>query len=545
MEIIRGPGSALYGSNAFMAVINIVTMKAEDIKGLQVTAGGGSFDTQHYNLLFGHEGNKLKISGHFDYLDTAGPSSHIEQDAIGNSGDTLFGQERPDAGFNISYGDFTLRGRYMNRKTGPYIGAGHALNDETLLEWEQGYIYLVYNRSITDNMVITARIYADHFKLDHYWELYPEGFVFPSTGWIYPDGMIGNPISKQRTFGSEIATDYKFSDHLLTTGILYEDIKQYDVKSINNFNPDTYAPLGPLQDVSDWGNFNRDADRDVWALYMQDIWNITDEASLTAGIRYDNYSDFGETVIPRAGFVWEFMKNTSVKLLYGTAFRAPGFYELYHQHNPVVVGEPDLKPEGITTYEAGLEHRFLDRYTVKLNYFYNDLTDLIVIGDKPSETEPAQYENRDRAEVQGVELELLSDFGNDHYGYLNYSYQDPRDGDTDERLADVPSHRANAGINLAPWRYLNANVNVSWTGKRPRAEGDTRDDLASSTLVGLTLIAKKFYNTLEIRGSVYNLFNEDYLDPSPFNPDNPVTTPVPNDYPTNERMFLLEARYTF
>ena len=186
-----------------------------------------------------------------------------------------------------------------------------------------------------------------------------------------------------------------------------------------------------------------------------------------------------------------------------------------------------------------MEHRFHDRYTVKINYFYNDLTDLIVIGEKPSDTEPAQYENRDSAEIQGIELELLSDFGNDNYGYFNYSYQHPKDRDTNERLPDVPSHRANAGINLAPWKYLNANVNISWTGKRPRAAGDSRNDLSSSTLVDLTLIAKKFYETLEIRGSVYNIFNENYRDPSPF----PLQ--VPNDYPTNERMFLIEARYTF
>ncbi len=141
--------------------------------------------------------------------------------------------------------------------------------------------------------------------------------------------------------------------------------------------------------------------------------------------------------------------------------------------------------------------------------------------------------------MQGVEAELLFNFRNNYYGYINYSYQDAKDKETDKKLTDVPSHRANAGINLAPLKYLNANINVSWTGKRPRAEGDTRDDLSSSTLVDLTLIAKNFYKTLEIRGSVYNIFDEDYRDPSPF----PVK--VPNDYPTNERMFMMEAMYKF
>jgi len=280
-------------------------------------------------------------------------------------------------------------------------------------------------------------------------------------------------------------------------------------------------------------------------LYIQDVWYITDSASLTAGIRHDHYSDVGGTTNPRIGLVWEFIKDTSVKLLYGSAFRAPSFTDLYQTNNPSFVGNKDIKPEKIKTYEAGIEHNFLTKYTARINYFYNVITDQIVTGDKPSATEAAALENRGGAEIDGIEAELLFDLGDEYFGYLNYSYQDPRDSDTDERLPDVPSHRANAGINLAPWKYLNANINVSWIGERPRAEDDTRDDLASSTLVDLTMIAKNFYKTLEIRGSVYNLFNEDYWDPSPYQADSANPIPVPNDYPGNERMFLVEARYTF
>ncbi len=154
-------------------------------------------------------------------------------------------------------------------------------------------------------------------------------------------------------------------------------------------------------------------------------------------------------------------------------------------------------------------------------------------------TSPALHVNAGKAEVKGFELVLTGSYSPDNYWKLGYTYQDPRDGDTDERLAYVPSHKATAGINLAPWKYLNANVNISWIGERPREEGDTRDDLSSSTLVDLTLIAKNFYGSLEILGSVHNIFNEDYRDPSP------LASQIPNDYPTNERMVMIEARYKF
>ena len=532
VEIIRGPGSALYGENAFVAVINIITKDTEDIKGFQVTAGGGSFDTQHYNLLFGHEGGKLKISGFFDYLDSDGPSSFIKRDAAGKSGDTLLWQEKPEAGLTITYGDFTLRGRYLRNKMGPFIGAASALNDDTVQDWGQYYADLTFKKALTDKLDITARLYYDNVELDPFWELFSEDFA----GGIYSDGLIGNPASKHRKIGGEVITDYSISDHLITTGAMYENINQYEIKSLGNFDPITFAPLPSFQEIAP---FNREVKRDIWALFVQDVWNIRDNISLTVGVRYDHYSDFGGTTNPRAGLVWEFMKDTSLKLLYGSAFRAPSFAELYHRNNPSLIGNPDLDPEKIKTYEVGLEHRFLEKYTARLNYFYNDITDIIVSGEKPSVLEPAVYENRDSAKINGIEAELLFDFGNDNYGYVNYAYQHPIDGETDERLPDVPSHRINAGLNIAPWKYLNANIGLSWIGERPRAEGDTRDDLSTMTLVDLTLIAKNFYKSLELRGSVYNLFDEHYLDPSPF------PGQVPNDFPTNERMFLLEVRYTF
>ena len=529
VEVIRGPGSALYGANAFLGVINVVTKKAEDINGLQVTAGAGSFDTQHYNLMFGHEGKKLKISGYVDYLNTDGQSHFIEEDSIGNSGKTDVNQEKPEMGLYLEYGNITLNGGYLKNRGGIYIGAGLALNDESVQEWEQYYLDVAYSDNITDKTDITARLYGDFFRANPYWEVYPEGYMD-----IYTDGMIGNTSGKEKTLGAEIITNFTLTGHLLTLGGMFENKKLYDTKHITNYDPHTFAPLSSIQDVSDGGNFIKNADRDIFAVYIQDIWEISNNASLTAGIRHDQYSDFGGTTNPRAGLVWEFIKDTSLKLLYGRAFRAPSFSDLYQDNNPSYVGNEDIEPEEIKTYEAGIEHRFLDKFNIRLNYFHTDIKNLIA---PDTTTLPTTLGNIGSAEIDGIETEFLYDLGDDYYGYVNYSYQDARDGDTGKTKADVPSHRANAGINLAPSNYLNANVNISWTGERPRADGDTRDDLSSDTLVDLTLIAKNFHKALEIRGSAYNLFNEDYRDPSP--------SQVPNDYPTNERMFLLEARYTF
>ncbi len=311
IEIIRGPGSALYGANAFVAAINIVTMDTEDIKGVRISAGGGSFDTERYNLLFGHEGERLKISGSFDYLKTDGASSFIEEDITGASGYTLDWKEKSNIGLNINYGDFTFRGSYTSSRTGPYIGVSYALNDESDVKLQHYYGDLSYSKDVNNHLKITARLYTDHFKNDPYWEIFPEGYLG-----IYTDGLLGNPTSKSSTTGSEISTDYEISDHLITTGIMYKHSSMYDTERSANFNPLTYAPLDSFQDITDWANYTKNADRNIWAIYLQDVWKVTKSASFTAGMRHDHYSDFGGTTNPRAGFVWEFIKDTSLKLLY-------------------------------------------------------------------------------------------------------------------------------------------------------------------------------------------------------------------------------------
>jgi len=110
---------------------------------------------------------------------------------------------------------------------------------------------------------------------------------------------------------------------------------------------------------------------------LQDTWDITNTLNLTLGARYDQYNDFGDALSPRAGLTWAFIKNASLKLLYGQAFRAPSFTELFTTNQPTVLGNEDLDPETIRTYEVGLSYKFNNRVTSSINYFYNDISDLI------------------------------------------------------------------------------------------------------------------------------------------------------------------------
>ena len=106
------------------------------------------------------------------------------------------------------------------------------------------------------------------------------------------------------------------------------------------------------------------------------------------------------------------------------------------------------------------------------------------------------------------------------------------------RLAFVPVHKANFGVNVGFWKYANANLNTFVSGPRPREDGDTRRDLPSYTLSNLTLIGKNFIDNFEIRGSVFNLFDKSYDDPAPMDT-------VPTDYPQQGISFRIELQYKY
>lgn len=139
--------------------------------------------------------------------------------------------------------------------------------------------------------------------------------------------------------------------------------------------------------------------------------------------------------------------------------------------------------------------------------------------------------------IDGVETELTCNFGKNSYGYLNTSYQNSED-DEGRDLPYVADWMGNVGYNHEFFGKLNTNFNVYWIGERTRLEGDTRDKAPSATLVDLTLILRNFYRKFEIKGSVFNIFDEDFVAPS-------TITSITNDLPLHKRMLLLEVRYKF
>jgi iron complex outermembrane receptor protein len=553
IEIVRGPGSAIYGANAFMAVINIITKKAEDVDGTQFTVAGGSFDSYRVNLLFGKQPtDKLNVSGSVDYFNTNGANLRVKRDTLFVNpfqpdismapGRTDRWVERYGVDLCLSYADVYVRGNFVDIEHGALIGARNALSDDTEIEIRQFFTELGFEHSFSKDSDISAKIYYDQFDFDLFFELFPEGYQYKS--FEFPDGLLTEIEAKDRTLGLNLQWDYMlFENNRLTMGGEFEYIEQFDVRTQANFNTDTPGEFlagfdsPEFIDVSDTNSFNKNTDRQIWAVYVQDDWGISDYLSLILGIRFDHYSDFGEAISPRIGLTLQPVKDMNIKFLYGRAFRAPNFEELYNRHNVAVLGNPELDAETLDTYEVGLEYQLSRNYQLAVNYFHTEIDDLIILGPTASGTVAREFENIGQVDIDGVEFEFMARYSKDNYGYINLSLQDAEDEKTGDDLADVPKMRGNLGINFGLTRYLNVNTHLFYSGERSRVKSDSRDDLPAYALVDLTLILKEFFGTMEIRGSVFNLFDEDYVDPA--------LPTLPDDEPQPGINYMLEISYKF
>lgn len=277
---------------------------------------------------------------------------------------------------------------------------------------------------------------------------------------------------------------------------------------------------------------------------LQDEWSIASDWDLTAGVRYDHYSDFGSTINPRIALVWDARHDMTAKLLYGRAFRAPSFAELFVINNPIVLGNPDLDPETIHTIELAIDYR--PSFTVRtgINLFAYEIHDLIRFVPDPSGTS-ATAQNVGNQEGYGFELEAewkvtqaLSLAG-------NYAFQNSKDTDTGSNAGDAPKNQ----IYLrGKWHFFpnwTLSSELLWVANRKRAAGDPRPGIDDYTLVDFSLRRNRIVDGLSAALIIKNVFDKKAYEPSPNDPGIPQGSLVPGDFPLSGRYIGGELRYNF
>ena len=262
--------------------------------------------------------------------------------------------------------------------------------------------------------------------------------------------------------------------------------------------------------------------RNVSYAFAQDEWNFAKDWTLTAGVRRDRYSDFGGTTNPRLALVWDAAYNLEVKVMHGTAFRAPSFEELYAINNPVTTGNPSLQPERIVSDELGFSWQQTSKLKSNLNFFYYDMSNIIL-----SNTANPIYHNGGDQVGRGFELEETYDASGNLRLTGNYSLQHSIDSATglDAGLAPHRHVFARSDWRFAPrWQF---GTTINYVAERMREPSDTRPLIPDYTTLDMTLRREKFAGGWDATAMVTNLFNANALEPTFLSSGIPSDLPLP------------------
>ncbi|MFK8028229.1 MAG: TonB-dependent receptor plug domain-containing protein [Gammaproteobacteria bacterium] len=533
IEVIRGPGSAVYGADAFAGVINIVTKKASEIDGSNIGVRYGSFNTKEAWALHGGNYGGFDIALMAEIKSSEGHNEDVDSDAISLTGASLTPEstnnkrENVDLRLDVEKGKFHFRGGLQRRRDLEVgFGVGAALDDNAEYEsdrWNADLTY--YDENLTENLDFQGQV--SFYNTSQV--VSEDTFIFPAgTPGFPPEGLIGNPEVWERHWRFNFSSLYSgIQGHAIRFGAGYNTSEIYRVEEENNFS-------GVLTDVSDTPFvFLPEKHRDNTYGFIQDIWSFANDWEFTVGLRYDDYNDFGDTLNPRAALVWSARHDTTLKLLYGQAFRAPSFAEFRNQNNPVALGNDELDPEEIETLEFAVDYRPREDLRLGANTYYYEWEDIIRFVTAGS---TATAQNSGEQTGYGLELELEWMPDNEFSILANYAYQDSEDDETNEDSGNAPHHQFYARAN---WEFLpnwTLTPAINYVIDRARGPNDSRDELSDYSVVDLTLRTKAFSDKWEFSLGARNLFNS-----SPEEPTD-ASFNISNDLPLERRSVFAEFR---
>jgi outer membrane receptor for ferrienterochelin and colicins len=497
VEFIRGPGSSLYGSNAFLGVINIVMKRGRALKGAEVSASAASLDSYEGRFSYGEQfsnGVEMLLSGsmydshghtklYYPEFDSPLTNHGIAENADDRRFQGLFG--------DVSFRDFRLRGAYhLREKQIPTGVAFTVFNDpRTRSEEDRSYLDLKYEHTFRDTWNVLTRVFYDRYESDG-------TYVYDFYGTGIPPFSLNTNSARGQWWGLESSVSRKIAEkHHVTVGTEYRDNLQQDQK---NYDQNPY-----LLNVDDKRSSKN------WALYAQDEFSIRKNLILSAGLRYDHYSTFGGTANPRLGLIYSPWEKTAFKILYGQAFRAPSPFELYFVIGPGPAR--NLRPEQVKSTELIFERYQGKHLRMSVGGFYDQMHNLIAYQVFPDEG-LVRFTNWDRVHGKGLEGELEGKWSNGIEGHISYSIQASVDHRSNQFLSNSPRHLAKANLILpVVKKKLFAGLEGQFVSRRRTVQ---ETEVGSYFLTNATLYGQKLWKGLEVSASVYNLFDKRYADPA-------------------------------
>ena len=240
---------------------------------------------------------------------------------------------------------------------------------------------------------------------------------------------------------------------------------------------------------------------------------------------------------PRTALVWTPLKPTTVKLLYGEAFRAPNAYEqFYNDGGASQTNSPALQPETIRTYELSIEQQLGEHFSLNASGFYYHINDLITQQETAPGSGVTLFRNVGSVASRGLGLELLSQWPGGLRGRASYALTRAEDLTAGTELSNSPRHQAKLNVAVPLWREnIFTGLELQYATSRQTRSGVSTGDY---WLANATLFSRDLLKGMELSASVYNLLDQRYSDPAS---GNFVQEAIPQD----GRSFRVKLTWRF
>lgn len=506
IEVLKGGGSALYGTDAVGGVINVIMKKGSDIGNhVTVKAAGGSWNAEQYAISASgstDSGLGLIVSatkerrGEYKFKNANGKSQLLKNSGYDDTGvivklDQKVGEDNR-IGVNFEH---------INADGGSPFGYSGFGNTDS-------------HKRISNNVA-----------LRYDWNESSDERGYVQVYKNYQHVHFRSPVASRQsnftdsTIGIEAQQNFKFSDtDEMTAGLEY-----YKTTVDNN------ALYTGKRDIN-----NK-------AIFAENRWEFAPTWQLNAGLRYDHHSKYGSEVTPKVALNKKFDENSNVYLSWGRVFNAPTTDDLFwHQVDSsqwgtfYTYGDPNLKPEKGYVWTFGGNTKLNEKTSLSANVFYSKITDAID-WDYTSVPNYTLAVNVNKEKRRGLELSLNHDFDDNLSAYASYTYvqvkQDKGKGFTKDLTTKPNIYRAGLKYKNADWLFtLNANA----------VTGQSEKNFVDSSYFTLDLGAQyKINDNAKLFINGYNLTNARYAEFGGLYKNGEAK------YPMAGRSFIIGAEYTF
>jgi iron complex outermembrane receptor protein len=480
IEIIRGPTSALYGSNGMLANINVVTRSPVDGERLrlstEVDSAGERKLTASSSLYLG-KGANLLLAGSL-FQDTGAPSSGVVSNADGERAYHTFA--------NLIWRHWSFTAYFNNRDKQPPIGVGTSLSGDPAQ-------HVVDSRDLV-GATYTRQAGGGEIRWQAFYDRYRYRDLFD-----YPVDGAGEQVESMRDYnqGDRIDSQFTYAVPLARVGTLTAGVEGFlDLRAMQYNLVD-----GVRQDIAGRNNGGG-------ALFAQQEWKLGGRWTLHGGLRLDETRNFGHFLSPRLAAVCQYSPRTVYKLVYGHPFRNPSAFEQYYNDGGLsYLAAPPLQPESAHTFQGSMERRVGRGWTLTAAGFHYLIQH--VIEAVSAEDGVQQYRNTGEIRTTGGELELSGKLSRGIDVTASAVWQNAAGGQPSAWLSNSPRQLAKFRVGIPAGRRLFASSECQYISARAAVMGGRLGGFLLAGAAATLRLNARF----DLVAGVHNLFDRRSEDP--------------------------------